>query len=716
MYICLSKLRIAQATRLLAGVLTLALLLTACSGSDGSDGTPGAPAGIDITNAEVINAAINSARVGSPVTVNFSLTDGNGNPIKNLPASAISFKLAKLVPGTDGNTSAWQSYINIIEQPGVGPGTAAQVQASTENGTAGTLADNNDGTYTYTFSFDIGSVNDPIAVDYVPTLTHRVTFEIRGYAPVDNPSYDWRPSDNATTGLFSREIAKTETCNVCHDNLALHGGARFELKDCVTCHNPGSADANSGNTVAMTVMTHKIHQGANLPSVINGGEYCIYGFRDTEHCYSDVVYPQDIRNCSNCHDENDPQTPDAARWYTQPSDAACGSCHDDVNFASGENHGPNIVADNTQCVTCHASNPDSGIEVRQAHRMLAVEQTANYRFDILNVAFTPPAGSASTPTVTFAISNPQLGSPDDQTARYALESNAELAASTLNLRLAWNTIDYSNNGSGTSNAQPQSAPVYTGGLLQATANGDLTYDLAVGAVPAGTTGSGVIVFEGSVQTAAGTAPVTATFSYFGITDDPTNPTPHRTSADIERCNDCHALTSFHGSNRNNAIEDCQVCHNANAARGGDPSRGPMDMKHFLHRKHAVDDIRYPQRISNCIACHTDDGFYPVTSDSGVLATSTNRGSDPALPDTNNRYSANAAACGVCHTDADAQVHMVQNGSSFDACQEMDGMLRERIDICGTGGDKTGALVVESCSVCHGPGRSADTAVVHKLEL
>ena len=45
------------------------------------------------------------------------------------------------------------------------------------------------------------------------------------------------------------------------------------------------------------------------------------------------------------------------------------------------------------------------------------------------------------------------------------------------------------------------------------------------------------------------SPVTAAFSYFGITDDP--PTPHRTSADIERCNDCHAVTSFHGSNRNN---------------------------------------------------------------------------------------------------------------------------------------------------------------------
>jgi hypothetical protein len=60
--------------------------------------------------------------------------------------------------------------------------------------------------------------------------------------------------------------------------------------------------------------------------------------------------------------------------------------------------------------------------------------------------------------------------------------------------------------------------------------------------------------------------------------------------------------------------------------------------------------------------------------------------------------------------------MVQNGSSFDACQETDGTLLERINYCGTGGDKTGALVVESCSICHGDGRSADVAKAHELAL
>jgi decaheme cytochrome c OmcA-like protein len=72
----------------------------------------------------------------------------------------------------------------------------------------GTLEDNGDGSYRYTFSFDIDSVTDPIAVSYEPTLTHRFTLEVRGFAPVINPIYDFRPSDGAQSGIFTREIVK----------------------------------------------------------------------------------------------------------------------------------------------------------------------------------------------------------------------------------------------------------------------------------------------------------------------------------------------------------------------------------------------------------------------------------------------------------------------------------------------------------------------------
>ena len=685
-------------------------MLVGCSGDDGRPGPPGPagpPAGVDIANANQIKAAITRVTIESPPVVEFSLIDGNANPVKNLPAGAISFNLAKLVPGTDGNPSAWQSYINAIEMPGAGPGTEPMVQAVTENGASGVLADNGDGTYTYTFAIDVASVTDPIDVAYDPALTHRVSFEIRGYVPVLNAVYTFRPSDNATSGIFSREIAATATCNNCHANLALHGNARFEVRECVTCHNPGSGDANSGNTVDMTVMTHKIHRGAGLPSVQAGGDYCIFGFRDIPNCYDEVVYPQDIRACSNCHDGSNPETPDADNWYSVPNDAACGACHDDVDFATGENHGPDIPADNSQCGSCHAGNPDSRIEVRQAHRMLNREAAAAYQYNLLGV--TAP-GPGAAPSATFSVTN-----PEDGNSRYDLATEQSLANGGLRLALAWTTQDYSNDGAGLSNSRPPATPVYEGGILQAIDNGDRTYDLTLSSVPADQSGSGVVIFEGAVSDPQlGNLGVANAHRYFSITDDPASPTPRRTSVDISRCNDCHDSLSFHNGRNSDAIESCQACHNANAARGGTPSRGPMDMKFFLHRLHAVDDIRYPQTLSNCLACHAADGFYPAGSASGVLPTSTSRGPDADDPFDNDRITANAAACGVCHAGDDARVHMTHNGASFAACLTVDGTVFRKVDTCAAGGSM-GEVVEESCTVCHGPGRVADVAVAHGLE-
>ncbi len=691
------------------------MLLAACSGDDGADGQPGPPGPpgppapppvSDAADAASIEAQITGVTVASPPVVEFTLQEADGTPVVNLPASALSFTVAKLTPGTDGNASAWQSYINRIEEPGVGPGTEPKAQATTESGSDGTLVDNGDGSYQYTFATDIANVTDPVPVTYDPALTHRVSFEVRGFAPVRNPSYDFRPSDGATSGLFTRDIAVMSTCNACHEDLSFHGGRRFEVQNCVSCHNPGSADANSGNTVDFTVMVHKIHRGGDLPSVIGGEDYCIYGFRDSLHCYGDVSHPQDIRNCQNCHNENIAETPDAANWYTQPTAESCGACHDDVIFETGENHGSGIPADNTGCVGCHASNPNSRLEVRQAHRIVTKERAAEYQYNILGVDF---LGPGTAPTVPVSITNPLDGD-----SPYDLANDPDLLASATRFQVAWDTIDFGNWGNGASNAQPQTTNVFSGGALQATDNGDFTYSLTLATVAPGATGSGVVNMEGRVESSDGRLPVTTASRYFSITDDPIAPVARRVSVDINRCNDCHEDISFHGARNNNTIETCQTCHNPNAARGGSPSNGPMDIKHFLHRKHAVDDIRYPQPVSNCTGCHTDDGYYPVEVDSGVLATSFDRGSDAADPSTNTRTSPNSASCGVCHSSADAEAHMIANGGWFDACQEPDGLLRQRVDFCGPGGDKSGFPVLESCTVCHGEGRSSDVGVVHGL--
>ena len=696
-------------------LLLFSLLLASC-GSDGDTGPvgppgpPGPPApapGVDISNASNMIAEIISVTVGDQTDMHFTLTDGDGNPVTNLPDTSLDLTIAKLTPGTDGNASAWQNYINVIEDPIPGPGggsvPGSESQGWTEHATEGTLVENFNGDYTYTYAIDITNVTEPFPVSHDPNLTHRAGFEIRGFGPVDNPTYTFRPADNATEGLFSRTMVKTETCNNCHEKGSHHGFARFEVDYCQTCHNPGSADGNTGNSLDLKVMIHKIHRGEDLPSVVAGDDYCIRDFSGILVCFGDVAFPQDIRNCETCHDEGDPETPDAANWYQMPTTQACGSCHDNLDFETGANH-PGGPQSNGACTSCHVPDKNNYNGAYQQHRILPDEDAAKYSLNILAIDF---LGPGTAPMVTFSVTDPTNG---DMPYDLANDPNLTNGTSSLTFYTAWNTTDYENAGSYNSGAT--GVLVYSGGVLQATDNGDFTYSLSTALVPATAQGSGGIAFAGQIQTSVGQVRPDNTHSFFGITDDPANPVERRSNVvDIDRCDVCHNRLKMHNDRTENT-NVCVMCHNPGATFG--PDR-PMDMKSFIHRIHAVDGIRYPQRVSNCVACHTKNGFYPVELADGVHATSTNIGIDASDPTDNTRTSANAAACSVCHSSADTKAHMSQNGASFDACQETDGTLRIRLDFCGVGGNKNGAVVEEGCTVCHGPGKTADVAVSHGIE-
>ena len=74
--------------------------------------------------------------------------------------------------------------------------------------------------------------------------------------------------------------------------------------------------------------------------------------------FNTLLYPQDTRNCTTCHAQNVPAATQAAEYYARcRRSEACGACHDTVNFATGLNHSAaNIVANDTQCSTCHGPN------------------------------------------------------------------------------------------------------------------------------------------------------------------------------------------------------------------------------------------------------------------------------------------------------------------------------------------------------------------------
>lgn len=99
-----------------------------------------------------------------------------------------------------------------------------------------------------------------------------------------------------------------------------------------------------------------------------------------------------MNNCAKCHDG---AGADSAAWKERPSRAACGSCHDDVDFASGSGAHPQQLTDNA-CSTCH---PATGglMALDVAHDGATTDPSAplfdarNVPEFTLDVTMTPPA-------------------------------------------------------------------------------------------------------------------------------------------------------------------------------------------------------------------------------------------------------------------------------------------------------------------------------------
>jgi len=606
----------------------LTMGLVGCSGSDGSAGPPGPPGPPGATvavaspaDATALTMTVTGVTVNSPPVVNFKVTNQDNVPVAGLVPSDFRFTIAKLVPGTNGDPSSWQNYINRV--------SGGFVQATRETPTATSLVDHGDGTYTYTFATNItdpsktcpapcqDAAGNPLNTSYDPSLTHRVAIQTSGTLPVSVTAYDFRPSDGATTGLFERLIVDTAKCNVCHNQLE-HHDARIDTKYCVTCHNSGTTANGQEGTVtgALTVdfksLIHKIHRGESLPSVAAGGDFGIIGFSGSLESFKDVVFPQDIRNCTKCHDGADANTPQGDNWETKPSMAACGSCHDDIYFGATPvkayqttPHPGGVVNDNSECLTCHAANRIAG-SIAEKHTVQSKIARAKFKFNILEICGTavaskPLCAPGTTPTVKFSVTDPTGGTHGYPNSTYNLFSDPEFwdsvnnkALASLNLDIAWDTRDYNNAGGyaarpsranqvnvyGTTGNTTNYGNATIAAYPAAVSNGDGTYTVtALGPIPDGTvwpniaaSGSGVVAIEGRAYnpitdigltgSAANRTPIKGEVAYFRITD--ASPVARRVVADAQlKCDNCHDQLSLHGGNRNDNVQLCIICHNPN---------------------------------------------------------------------------------------------------------------------------------------------------------
>ncbi len=842
--------------RALFAIATFALTLTGCD--DGSDGERG-PAGPRGAGAATeLAMTISKVTVASAPVVEFRVTDQDGFGVDRLSTDDLRFTIAKLVPGSPSPN--WQSYIvtTATSSANGAPGNGrTAVQATRENN--GTLVDRGDGEYRYTFATDVANVTCPapcvdafgnaLDLSFDAQLTHRVGIQTRGDLPPVNAVYTFRPSDGATTGLASREIVKTARCNNCHDRLEAHD-ARIEVKYCVTCHNPGSVDPDSidpakdnspglahsavrsSGAVDFKIMIHKIHRGEFLPSVERGpdfvegngddgtGEYAIWGYRNTKHDFSDIVFPQDIRNCSTCHGDSDPETPQGGNWESAPSIEACGSCHDHIKFgvqgrnefnpsADVDGHPGGVMTDNSTCVNCHTNGIIAG-SVASDHQVPEKVAAANFQFNILSIcgiavvdgradtdgeAACQPGGS---PTVTFSVTDPTGAANHLHGNAYGIRSadgdpEFRSPAASLNVLASWNTVDYTNaGGSGSRPSRANSVNVRNSGSVVFSGNG--TYTVTMPALPDGTvtaanpagisaSGTGVVAIEGHpagagvdgvFQTANPSddvrATVKAVVAYFGIDDG--EPVPRREVVDIvAKCDRCHDVLSLHGNNRSDEAQLCVMCHNpsgtdyARRPRDGDglPTGGSdgkpeesIDFRRLIHAVHAAassnsdgtlthgfrekgivvygfrgsihdySEVRFPGDLTKCETCHEPDTYklmdrtaegganWAEPAQNGIQGSTVNSvppgltdpdpGNPPTLaelvtasvadPTDDLKISPTAAVCSSCHDGTLAEEHMKLNGALF-------GVTQAAIE-----------ANVETCAVCHGPGKIASVELVH----
>jgi OmcA/MtrC family decaheme c-type cytochrome len=800
--------RIRHNRRVQSTAVCLALLcawLAACSGSTGSAG-PAGPAGaagaagapgttttgsaLSVTSATSITGKVLSVAISGPPVVKFQLTDQNGAKVQGLPAADLGVIIAKLVPGLNGAGSQWVSYNYASNAPGACPtgvsggcATTAQIEAAVESATAGALVDNGDGTYQYTFKKDI--TKDPKVV-YDPTLTHRVGFEIRGLAQANNASYTFQPSTGATTGIFSREIVDTATCDNCHTSLSAHGGARVEAQYCVMCHNPSSIEPSSGNSLDMEVMIHKLHAGINLPSIANyvtgvsdirptlNQGYWIVGYGQSLNNFNTVVYPQDTRNCVSCHSQTNPALTQAANFKTVPTIAACGACHDNINFATGAGHSAaNIVANDSQCTTCHGatSTIDNGtLEVVAAHTIPVRAFQANLKYNILGATNTGPG---QTPTVKFSITNPSNGNKPYALTDAPFPCGTKAIAPTpsnISIAIAWSTTDYTNVGSGVTSevAQPLTLPLLCTTTTPAPVPlGGGVYSVTTATpIPATVKGSVGLLFQGVAVHNFGQAingpsdgsglqeiPVPAAVNYAPVMN--AKAVPRREVTPVAKCDVCHYQLNGHGGNRLDSVQSCSFCHNPNAtdvvARQGlgitpqaltSPdglAEQTIDLKVMIHAIHASSmrtspyvvyhrgapsnfkaETIFPGPLNNCLSCHDTPAGTPAGAPAGPA---TYYPPDPnastVLATTISTYNPSGVSLSTPALGVPTGQTAVTAGTAV--CSSCHQGATAAAHMTQNGGSFTAMKDVnshvaptETCIVCHGPGANADVAVVHNL--
>lgn len=656
---------------------------------------------IDAATAQFVNPGltitINSASIAADgtITTTYALTDPTGLPLDNTgvntPGTISLSYVAAYIPQTQ------EQYIAYTTRTVSGTAIATNIQAGSDSG--GTLTVLGAGQYQYVFK-----TKAPAGYDATATTTIGI-YGSRNLTAFSLPTnyatkvYSFVPNGAKVTKV--RDVIRTASCNTCHDQLSEHGGSRRDVALCVMCHTPQTVDSNTGLTTDFKVFIHKLHAGSSLPSVVAGKPYVL---NNTD--FSSVVYPADVRRCETCHSQKTGAT-QATSYLTNPTAAACGSCHDNVNLATGVNHAGGPQPDDKQCATCHVPQGELPFDasIIGAHTI----PTDSTLLAGLNIAITKVTNTAAgqAPTVTFT-------AKDNSGANVALSS-----LGSISFTMAGPTTDYGYTIFGTNTGTPGYVTESAAGA-SCTA-GVCTYQFTnkVPAVATGTYAIGVEARRTDTLLAGTTSQASVQYGaknqvvYFSVDGSPV--ANRRTVVATANCNQCHVALSLHGTLRNQT-EYCVMCHNpsntdastrAMSTVTADRSVAPQGINFNLlvHRIHFGKNMVAAGRNYTVVGyggSHNDfsNTLFPAMSPKG------------AATDTEN--------CSLCHvngseqnltllknpvTDPQGPLNPIQPVSS--ACTGCHVTLPEAAHVLAN----TDALG-ESCTVCHASGAAFAVSQVH----
>jgi hypothetical protein len=214
-----------------------------------------------------------------------------------------------------------------------------------------------------------------------------MAFAYTNYATVNTKNGWPRANLGLTTfqiGTATPDPKIAENCTQCHGNTVQHLNEAhvhpglFDPDYCKACHDynrTGTGDSfpqTGGNSTSgfagygakpISARVHGVHFGNYLdhPEYVYAGE---------PNKFNEVIFPQDVRNCTVCHDKNTSST-----WKDQPSRLACTGCHDSDQANAhtllmtklNNPNDPYSSANIGTCVVCHG--PTAAFAVTKVHNI-----------------------------------------------------------------------------------------------------------------------------------------------------------------------------------------------------------------------------------------------------------------------------------------------------------------------------------------------------------